>query len=208
VRTDKNFPCGLMDVLTIERSAENYRILYDVKGRFTLHRITKEEAAYKLCKVTQYSTGKKATIGKNPFAHGQHGAIPYVVTHDGRTIRYPDPDVAVNDTVRVNLVTGQITGSIKFQTGNLCLVNRGANRGRIGTLLNVEKHVGSYHIVHLKDRKGNAFATRLTNVMVVGEGNKPWISLPRGKGVRESIMESMKKPADAAKEAKAAAKAE
>lgn len=40
-----------------------------------------EEAAYKLCKVKQHSYGK--------------GAVPYLVTHDGRTIRYPDPDIKV-----------------------------------------------------------------------------------------------------------------
>ena len=26
--------------------------------------------------------------------------IPYAVTHDGRTVRYPDPDVKAHDTVR------------------------------------------------------------------------------------------------------------
>lgn len=191
-RTDKNYPCGLMDVLTLDKSGENYRVMYDVKGRFTLHRITKEEAAYKLCKVVKNATAKKATIGRNPFQSKQLAAIPYVVTHDGRTIRYPDPDVAVNDTVKVDLATGAITGSIKFAVGNLCLVSRGANMGRIGTLQHLERHPGSFDIVHLKDRKGNAFATRLTNVMVIGEGNKPWISLPRGKGVRSHILDSLK----------------
>lgn len=191
-RTDKNFPCGLMDVLTLDKSGENYRVMYDVKGRFTLHRITKEEAAYKLCKVVKRAVAKKATIGRNPLASGQLAAIPYIVTHDGRTIRYPNPDVNVNDTVKLDLSTGRISGHIKFDNGNLCLVSRGANRGRIGTLQHLERHPGSFDIVHLKDRKGNAFATRLTNVLIVGEGNKPWISLPRGKGVRMHILETMK----------------
>lgn len=46
-----------------------------------VHRISKEEAAYKLCKVRRLETGK--------------GGIPYVATHDGRTIRYPDPEIKV-----------------------------------------------------------------------------------------------------------------
>jgi hypothetical protein len=31
--------------------------------------------------------------------------VPYIVTHDGRTIRYPDPLVKVNDTVMVDIAT-------------------------------------------------------------------------------------------------------
>ena len=31
--------------------------------------------------------------------------------------------------------------------------------------------------------------TRLQNVMVIGEGNKAWITLPKAKGIRLSIAE-------------------
>lgn len=30
---------------------------------------------------------------------------------------------------------------------------------------------------------------RITNIFVIGEGNKPWISLPRGKGIKLTITE-------------------
>ena len=30
---------------------EHFRLVYDAKGRFVVHRISKEEASYKLCKV-------------------------------------------------------------------------------------------------------------------------------------------------------------
>ena len=29
----------------------------------------------------------------------------------------------------------------------------------------------------------------ITNIFVIGDGNKPWISLPKGKGVKLSIAE-------------------
>ena len=41
--------CILADVISIEKTNENFRLLYDVKGRFTVHRIKPEEA-----KVTKY----------------------------------------------------------------------------------------------------------------------------------------------------------
>ena len=48
---------------------------------------------------------------------------------------------------------------------------------------------GSHDIVHVKDATGHAFATRLSNVFVIGRGTKAMVSLPRGKGIRLSIAE-------------------
>ena len=37
-------PPSAADVVTIDKTGENFRLLYDVKGRFTVHRIMPEEA--------------------------------------------------------------------------------------------------------------------------------------------------------------------
>merc|ERR1711915_123704 len=150
VRTDMFYPAGFMDVVQIEKTKENFRLLYDTKSRFTLHKIAKEEATYKLCRVQKVMRGPKGT--------------PYAVTHDGRTLRYPDPDVKPNDTVRVDLATGKMLDHAKFEAGNVCTIRSGNNMGRVGV------------IVHLKDAAGHTFATRLQNVVVIGKGSKPWIS--------------------------------
>jgi len=189
VRTDLQYPAGFQDVISIPKTDEQFRLLYDVKGRFVLHRITKEEAAYKLCRVTQHSISKKSSIGHNPFHFGQAGAIPYLVTHDGRTIRFADPAVRVNDTIKVDIASGKQVGHLKFDVGQLAIITRGANIGRVGAIVSIEHHPGSFDIVHVRDRKNNVFATRLQNVFVIGETNKPWISLPRGKGVKLEILE-------------------
>lgn len=34
----------IADVITIEKTGEFFRLIYDVKGRFAIHRITAEEA--------------------------------------------------------------------------------------------------------------------------------------------------------------------
>lgn len=47
VRTDVTYPSGFMDVISIEKTGENFRLIYDTKGRFTIHRITDEES--KVC---------------------------------------------------------------------------------------------------------------------------------------------------------------
>mmetsp|Transcript_32076 Transcript_32076/g.67260 ORF Transcript_32076/g.67260 Transcript_32076/m.67260 type:complete len:130 (-) Transcript_32076:375-764(-) len=115
--------------------------------------------------------------------------VPYIVTHDGRTMRYPDPNISVNDVVKFDLETNKISDFIKFETGNLAMINGGKNTGRVGVIVSREKHQGSFDIVHLKDSAGHMFATRLSNVFVIGEGNRPMVSLPKRKGIKMSILE-------------------
>jgi len=175
VRSDLTFPTGLMDVVSIPKTGEHFRLLFDVKGRYTVHKIKAAEAKYKLGKVTRTQIGPKG--------------VPYIVTHDGRTIRYPDPHVKVNDTVKIDLETGRMTEYVKLDTGVLVLCTGGRNMGRVGTLVHREKHMGTVDIVHVKDSIGHQFATRLTNVFVIGSGKKPLVTLPKGKGIRLSIAE-------------------
>merc|ERR1711918_255813 len=59
VRTDPNFPVGFMDVISIDKTDEHFRVLFGAKG------------------------------------------VPYVATHDGRTIRYPDPNSKMHDVIKV-----------------------------------------------------------------------------------------------------------
>lgn len=82
------------------------------------------------------------------------------------------------------------------------MVTGGRNMGRVGVITHRERHDGGFNIVHLKDAVDNEFTTRETNVMyvnlflflkplliipsVIGK-EKPWISLPKGKGVKLSI---------------------
>merc|ERR1712113_10687 len=160
----------------IDKTKENFRMLYDTKSRFVLHKIVKEEASYKLCRVKKVMRGPKG--------------VPYAITHDGRTIRYPDPDIKPNDTARIDLGTGKILDYVKFEPGNVAMISGGNNIGRVGVITHREKHPGSFEIVHCKDTVGHTYATRLQNVFVVGKGTKPWISLPKGKGIKLSIMEN------------------
>ena len=146
-----------------------------VRGRFAVHRISADEAKFKLCRVKSLNMGQKG--------------IPYIVTHDGRTIRYPDPLIKMHDVVKLDLETGKTTDIIKFETGNLAMISGGKNTGRVGVIVSREKHQGSFDIVHLKDSEGHTFATRLSNVFVIGKGTRASISLPKRKGIKRTILE-------------------
>ena len=174
-RTDSTYPAGYQDTITIEKTNEHFRLLYDIRGRFQVHRITADEAKFKLCRVKSLNMGQKG--------------IPYIVTHDGRTIRYPDPLIKMHDVVKLDLETGKTTDIIKFETGNLAMISGGKNTGRVGVIVSREKHQGSFDIVHLKDSEGHVFATRLGNVFVIGKGTRASISLPKRKGIKRTILE-------------------
>ena len=110
------------------------------------------------------------------------------VANPPSSIRYPDPAIKVNDTVKIDLATGKITDFIKFDTGVIAMVTGGRNMGRVGVITHRERHDGGFNIVHIKDAIDNSFATRESNVFVIG-AEKPWVSLPKGKGVKLSIAE-------------------
>lgn len=179
VRTEMRFPAGFMDVVSIEKTKETFRLLYDVKGRFVTHRIKPEEGAFKLAKVVKQSIGPKG--------------VPFIVTHDARTIRYPDPHLKVDDTVVIDIETGKITDFVKFDSGNIAMITGGRNMGRVGIVGHRERHPGSFDIVHLKDASGHAFATRLNNVFIIGKGPNALVSLPADKGIKLSIAEERDK---------------
>jgi len=135
-----------IDVISIEKSGEHFRLLYDVKGRFTIHRVTPEEASYKLLKVRQVAVGNRG--------------VPHIVTHDGRTIRYPDPLIRVNDTVKFDIEQNKIVDFVPFDTGNIVMVTGGRNMGRAGVITHRERHIGGFDIVHVKDSLDRSFATQ------------------------------------------------
>lgn len=174
IRTDHKFPVGVMDVISVVKTNEHYRMLYDVKGRFTLVKLKESQSKYKLLKI------KKKAVGPNK--------IPYIVTHDSRTIRFPHPDINVGDTIKYDLEKKQLAGTIKNEPGKLCYITGGNNIGRAGQIMHVERHLGSFDIVHVRDANGKTFATRKSNVFIIGD-KKSWMTLPEKDGVYKTIME-------------------
>jgi len=175
IRTDSTFPAGFMDVITIEKTNENFRLLYDTKGRFYIQRITPAEAKFKLCRVRSIMSGTKGTT--------------YLHTDDARTFRFPDPLIHPHDTIKVDLETNKIIEHVSFETGNLVYIIGGHNMGRVGVIVSRERHPGSFDIVHIKDAAGQSFSTRMGNVFVIGKQTKSLVSLPKDKGVKKTLLE-------------------
>ena len=63
VRRDKCYPTGIMDVVSIDKTDEHFRIIYDQKGRFVVHSITSLEAQVRT-RHTERTRVFRATHGK------------------------------------------------------------------------------------------------------------------------------------------------
>mmetsp|Transcript_6150 Transcript_6150/g.11436 ORF Transcript_6150/g.11436 Transcript_6150/m.11436 type:complete len:269 (-) Transcript_6150:232-1038(-) len=179
-RTDPKYPAGFMDVITIKESGDKFRLLYDAKGRFVLHKIKDDEVNMKICKVKKVSVAASRT--------------PYITTHDGRTIRYPDPNLKKGDSAVIDLETGKVKEWHRFKPGCLVMITGGANMGRVGEVVARERHPGSFDVVHVKDATESKFATRADNAFVIGSSiYHPLVSLPKQKGIKLSIVEDREK---------------
>ncbi|PHT81873.1 40S ribosomal protein S4 [Capsicum annuum] len=121
--------------LTYREINESFCLLYDTKGRFYLHSLGDKEAKFKICKVRSVQFGQKE--------------IPYLNTYDRRTIRYPDPLIKANDTIKLELESNEIVDFIKFDVRNVVMVTGGRNRGRVGIIKNREKYRGSFKTAHI-----------------------------------------------------------
>lgn len=179
IRRNHKYPVGFMDVIEIPKMKASFRVLYDVKKRFTIIPITDAEAKFKLCKI------EKKALGPNK--------ITYLVTHDGRTIRFADKDIKVGDTVKFNIEKREIEDFIPMAVGNLAFCSDGNNRGRVGIIDHINKFDNNFDLITIKDKNGHIFTTRTSYVITIGKGNHPLITLPKGNGLSLSIIEEAKK---------------
>ena len=168
-----------MDVISIPKMNVSYRVLYDHKGRFVFVKLKEKEAQWKLCRI------QKKAVGANK--------VVYLVTHDGRTLRFADPSIEVNDTIKFNLKTNEVMESFKMKTGNVVFVMNGNNRGRVGVVQHINKFAGNNDLITIRDSEGHTFTTRVAYVIVVGKGSKPVITLPRDQGLRGNIIDDQLK---------------
>src|SRR5574344_2150587 len=174
VRRDNKFPMGFMDVVEIPKMKLAFRVLYDVKRRFVFTKIPQAETNFKLCRVEKKLTGPNK--------------LTYIVTHDGRTLRFVDGSVHLFDTIKFNLVSKQVEEIIPMKVGSLVFCSTGNNRGRVGTVVKISILDGSNNLVTVKDALDRTFTTVQKYIFVIGT-NKSMITLPRDKGVRQNISE-------------------
>ncbi|CAD26393.1 40S RIBOSOMAL PROTEIN S4 [Encephalitozoon cuniculi GB-M1] len=176
VRTNSHFPVGLFDVVSIEKTGEHFRVLYNVHKKFHLHRISSEEASYRLTKVT-----KKY----------ENQGIPYIVSSCGLSIRFCDPAIDLGYTIKISNETSKVIEYIVPGPDKVIFVSRGKARGRVG-VINTISTQGKETVYGMTDFAGNTFSCTSKSCILIGESSENiWITLPKERGIRQSELEKI-----------------
>ena len=163
--TDYKFPVGIMDVVTIERTKQSYRMLMDYKARLQLAPIDDAEKGWKLARIDDKSSVRKGKVQLN--------------LHDGRCMLLPKDQYKTGDVLKIELPSQKVLKTFKLEKGNIALLIGGSHPGSVQTIESYEVRRGSApNIVTFKE----GFGTVKENVFVVGD-KVPEIKVPEGKAV-------------------------
>ncbi|MCD6592006.1 MAG: 30S ribosomal protein S4e [Thaumarchaeota archaeon] len=166
---DYKFPVGLMDVVSIPETGENFRVLPIYRRGLDLVEIPEEESGFKLGKII-----RKMHIP---------GGYIQITLHDGRNIRFEDVDegrkLYTKDTLKISIPSQTILGHLKLEEGKYGLLIKGPKQGLHGKIVEIRKDVvyPAKPLVKLQTQQGEVISI-LDYVMVIGE-EEPWIKLPQ-----------------------------
>lgn len=150
--TDDKFPVGLMDVVTISKTGQSYRMLLDTHGRMKLTAVSPEEAKVKLVRIQNKSIVKNGVFQLN--------------LHDGRNILIPKDQYKTGDVLKIELPSQKILKQIPLKEGSLALLVAGSHPGALVTVESFTVKRGSaQNLVGFKE----GFSTTWDNVFVVGD---------------------------------------
>jgi small subunit ribosomal protein S4e len=163
VVTDYKYPVGLMDVVTIQKTKQSYRMLVDYKAKLKLVQIEDQEKDWKLARIDNKTVITKGKIQIN--------------LHDGRNLLLPKDQYKTGDVLKIELPTQKVMKAYKLEKGNLVLLIGGSHPGTVQTIESYDiKRGSSSNIVTFKE----GFSTVKENVFVVGE-KSPEIKVPEAK---------------------------
>lgn len=110
------YPVGLMDVVSIPKMKKYFRILPGGKG-LELVEIDEGEAGKKICRIRNKTIVKKGKLQLN--------------LHDGKNLLASKDVYKTGDSVLLKLPEQKILEHIKLEKGNLGLISKGKNSGKI-----------------------------------------------------------------------------
>jgi small subunit ribosomal protein S4e len=158
-------PIGLMDVVSIPKTAKNYRMLLTDKGKLALVEISEAEAKWKLCKLNNKTSIRDGKIQLN--------------LHDGRNIVLDKNEYRTGDVLKVELEGQKISGSFPLAPGSLAMIFEGPHAGKTAVVSECIIRRGSAaNVVRFED----GTETVRNNVFVIGV-KKSAIKLPEASAL-------------------------
>ncbi len=151
-RKEEKFLVGVMDVLSIPLTKENYRMIINKHGKLELFKIDEAAAGKKILKIIGKSTLKKGTMQLN--------------LSDGRNIIVKEDKCKIGDSVHMKVPSQEIIDYLKLEKGSFVYITKGGHTGFYGV---VEEINGDFLKVKSEDI---SFITPKNTVFVVTM-NKP-----------------------------------
>lgn len=161
-RKEHKFPIGLMDVIVIPKLNENYRIIYNDKGKFVLLPIKKTEVNSKLLRIIRKSIVKKGKM--------------QLTFHDGRTLLVDKFKGRVGDSVLFDFSKKSISKHLSLDKGALVYLSGGSHIGRLAKVKDVIRLADLEKPKVVVELEGKEYITPARYVFVVGK-DKPELSL-------------------------------
>ena len=168
VRKDHRFALGLMDVLQIEGTAQNFRILPKPNTGLTPTPIEQKESGFKLCKIV----GKKTVSGGKTQLNFHDGRNLILQARDPR--QKTGEDYTVGAAIQLALPGQKIIGQVSFKTGTLGLVVDGRNQGIVGRVESITPGTHARRKTVRIETAGATFETPAAYVIPVGT-DKPLV---------------------------------
>ncbi|MEW6069498.1 MAG: 30S ribosomal protein S4e [Candidatus Thermoplasmatota archaeon] len=158
---DHKRPVGLMDILSVPKLQEHYRIVVDSRGKLAPVKIVPQESGWKLTRIENKTTIK--------------GGKTQLNLHDGRNIILDTDMYNTGDTLKIELPTQKILDCYKLETNNFALIIGGKHIGKVAKIVNYQiTKSPEPNIVYLEN-----FSTIKDNVFVIGR-EKPEITIGGG----------------------------
>jgi len=152
VITDYKYPVGLMDVVTVLKTKQSFRMLIDYKAKLQLVKIEENEKDWKLARIDNKTSARKGKVQLN--------------LHDGRCILLPKDQYKTGDVLKIELPSQKIVKAFGLEKGNVALLVGGSHPGSLQTIENYQVRRGSAsNLVSFKE----GFSTVKENVFVVGD---------------------------------------
>lgn len=168
VRKDVKFPVGLMDIIEVPKTKENFLVVFNKNRKIDLLKIKKKETKARLCKIVNKSLVRGGSIQLN-----LHDGTNYLIKNTAKT---PAKDTyKTKGTILLDLKNGSISGHIPFKKGNLGLVIGGSHMGEVAKIEEIKVMKSSMANVVVMSSDSKKFQTIDDYVFMIGE-KEPLIS--------------------------------
>merc|ERR1712023_216315 len=158
------YPIGIWDYVSLPVMNKFSRVFLDKDGTLKLYPINSFEKKIKILRVRKINFGKN----KNRI----------LIFDDQKfSIEINNFDIKVFDSVVIRIRDLRILHILNCRIGNICMILDSGLKGKIGLITRVLKKFSGSTIVHILLFSGLKVVKNSSQIFIIGEDKKPFISL-------------------------------